>query len=165
MRGINDDEIVDFARLTLEHPWHVRFIELMPVGDMRELDVGARRAERRDPRATRARSRRSTPAPGPARGNGPAAYYHVARRGGNDRRDHADDAHVLRVVQPGAPHRRRPSAHVPVRRSRGGSPRRRCARAQPLEPFFRDALADKPKEHELLQMQVGGLRALSQVGG
>ena len=26
MRGINDDEIVDFARLTLDHPWHVRFI-------------------------------------------------------------------------------------------------------------------------------------------
>ncbi|MEO7964202.1 MAG: radical SAM protein, partial [Gemmatimonadaceae bacterium] len=37
MRGINDDEVVDFARLTLEHPWHVRFIELMPVGDMRDL--------------------------------------------------------------------------------------------------------------------------------
>jgi len=37
MRGINDDEIADFARLTLEHDWHVRFIELMPVGDMREL--------------------------------------------------------------------------------------------------------------------------------
>jgi cyclic pyranopterin phosphate synthase len=35
----------------------------------------------------------------------------------------------------------------------------------PLEPFFRAALAGKPKEHELLQMRVGGLRALSQVGG
>jgi cyclic pyranopterin phosphate synthase len=32
MRGVNDDEFVDFARLTLAHPWHVRFIELMPVG-------------------------------------------------------------------------------------------------------------------------------------
>jgi cyclic pyranopterin phosphate synthase len=30
MRGINDDEIKDFARLTLEKPYHVRFIELMP---------------------------------------------------------------------------------------------------------------------------------------
>ena len=27
------DEILDFARLTLEKPYHVRFIELMPVGD------------------------------------------------------------------------------------------------------------------------------------
>ncbi len=30
MRGINDDEIADFARLTLDKPYHVRFIELMP---------------------------------------------------------------------------------------------------------------------------------------
>lgn len=30
MRGINDDEIEDFARLTFEKPYHVRFIELMP---------------------------------------------------------------------------------------------------------------------------------------
>ncbi|UCD89408.1 MAG: GTP 3',8-cyclase MoaA [Desulfobacterales bacterium] len=30
MRGINDDEIEDFARLTFEKPFHVRFIELMP---------------------------------------------------------------------------------------------------------------------------------------
>src|SRR5436305_6267291 len=37
MRGINDDEIEDLAKLTLAHPWHVRFIELMPVGDMRTL--------------------------------------------------------------------------------------------------------------------------------
>ena len=32
MRGINDDEFADFVRLTIDHPWHVRFIELMPVG-------------------------------------------------------------------------------------------------------------------------------------
>lgn len=30
MRGINDDEIEDLAELTLEKPYHVRFIELMP---------------------------------------------------------------------------------------------------------------------------------------
>ncbi|UCE83112.1 MAG: GTP 3',8-cyclase MoaA [Deltaproteobacteria bacterium] len=30
MRGLNEDEIEDFARLTLEEPYHVRFIELMP---------------------------------------------------------------------------------------------------------------------------------------
>jgi cyclic pyranopterin phosphate synthase len=36
---------------------------------------------------------------------------------------------------------------------------------EPLAPHFRRALAEKPKEHALLQMRVGGLRALSQVGG
>jgi cyclic pyranopterin phosphate synthase len=33
IKGVNDDEILDFARLTLEKPYHVRFIELMPVGE------------------------------------------------------------------------------------------------------------------------------------
>jgi len=33
IKGVNDDEILDFARLTLKKPYHVRFIELMPVGD------------------------------------------------------------------------------------------------------------------------------------
>jgi cyclic pyranopterin phosphate synthase len=32
VRGLNDDEIVDFARLTLERKLHVRFIEFMPIG-------------------------------------------------------------------------------------------------------------------------------------
>lgn len=32
MKGVNDDEILDFARLTLEKPYHIRFIEFMPVG-------------------------------------------------------------------------------------------------------------------------------------
>ncbi len=32
MKGVNDDEFVDFARLALESPYQVRFIEFMPVG-------------------------------------------------------------------------------------------------------------------------------------
>ena len=33
VRGLNDDELADFAALTLDHAWHVRFIELMPVAN------------------------------------------------------------------------------------------------------------------------------------
>ena len=33
IQGVNEDEIVDFARLTLRHPWEIRFIEYMPVSD------------------------------------------------------------------------------------------------------------------------------------
>ncbi len=33
IRGMNDDETVDFARKTLKPGWHVRFIELMPIGN------------------------------------------------------------------------------------------------------------------------------------
>jgi cyclic pyranopterin phosphate synthase len=37
MQGINDDEIVDFARMTVESGWHVRFIELMPLNRTAEF--------------------------------------------------------------------------------------------------------------------------------
>lgn len=33
MKGVNDDEILDFARLSLKKPYHIRFIEYMPVGE------------------------------------------------------------------------------------------------------------------------------------
>jgi len=35
LRGVNDDELVDLARLSLESPLHVRFIEFMPIGQSR----------------------------------------------------------------------------------------------------------------------------------
>ena len=33
LRGYNDDEFVDLARLSLTYPFHIRFIEYMPVGN------------------------------------------------------------------------------------------------------------------------------------
>lgn len=32
MRGVNDDEVLDFARLTIDRPLSVRFLEYMPIG-------------------------------------------------------------------------------------------------------------------------------------
>jgi GTP 3',8-cyclase len=32
MKGVNDDEVTDFAALSLKFPYHVRFIEYMPIG-------------------------------------------------------------------------------------------------------------------------------------
>lgn len=41
MRGVNDDEIRDFAALTYAYPFHIRFIEYMPIGnpDMPSCDL------------------------------------------------------------------------------------------------------------------------------
>lgn len=37
IRGFNDDEVADFALLTRDYPFHVRFIEYMPIGgDIRD---------------------------------------------------------------------------------------------------------------------------------
>ena len=33
LRGYNDDEFVDLARLSLSYPFHIRFIEYMPIGN------------------------------------------------------------------------------------------------------------------------------------
>jgi cyclic pyranopterin phosphate synthase len=77
VRGLNDDEVTDFARRTHSDGWHVRFIELMPIGAnvswagdgvvpipeiqaRIETEVGTLEAVH-----------------GPA-GNGPARYYQLA---------------------------------------------------------------------------------------
>jgi cyclic pyranopterin phosphate synthase len=36
MRGINDDEVLDFAAKTINEGWHVRFIERMPTAGVSE---------------------------------------------------------------------------------------------------------------------------------
>ena len=33
IKGVNDDEILDFVDLAVKKPYHIRFIELMPVGE------------------------------------------------------------------------------------------------------------------------------------
>jgi cyclic pyranopterin phosphate synthase len=37
VRGYNEDDVVELAGLTLSHPWQVRFIEMMPFGDVAEF--------------------------------------------------------------------------------------------------------------------------------
>ena len=163
MRGINDDEIGDFARLTMDRPWHVRFIELMPVGDMRELTW--EHVVPSDEILSRLSSiAELAPAAGPMRGNGPARYYRFPSARGN-----------VGVITPmthtycGSCNRVRLTADGRLRTCLYGDHevnlRDPLRAGEPLTPLYVQALANKPKEHELLQMRVGGLRALSQVGG
>jgi GTP 3',8-cyclase len=163
MRGINDDEVEDFANLTREHPWHIRFIELMPVGDMRELtwEHVVPAAEILDRLSQR---EALGPDAGPARGNGPARYYRYAGAPGSIgvitpmSHTYCDTCNRVRLTADGRLRTCLFGDHeVQLRDAiRAG---------QPLEPLFRRALNEKPREHALLQMQVGGLRALSEVGG
>lgn len=163
MRGINDDEVADFAQLTRENPWHVRFIELMPVGELRDLtwDHVVPSAEV----LTRVQALGVLlPDSGPARGNGPAVYHR-----------YADAPGTIGVITPmthtycSTCNRVRLTADGRLRTCLFGDHevplRDALRRGEPLEPLFVKALAEKPKEHELLQMRVGGLRALSEVGG
>jgi GTP 3',8-cyclase len=164
MRGINDDEIVDFARLTIARPWHVRFIELMPVGEMQHLtfehvvpsdEILARIADALGV---------LEPTAGPARGNGPAAYHRIPGAVGS-----------IGVITPMTHtycercNRVRLTADGRLRTCLFGDHEvdlRTPLRAGiPLAPFVHRALSEKPAAHALLQLRNGGLRALSQVGG
>lgn len=80
IRGINDAELPALARLTLEHPWHVRFIELMPVGNQEDWGEGFPLPGRRyvsvqEMLATLA-PLGLRPDPGPV-GNGPARTFRI----------------------------------------------------------------------------------------
>ena len=104
------------------------------------------------------------PDAGPARGNGPAAYYRFAGAPGS-----------IGVITPmshtycGDCNRVRLTADGRLRTCLYGEEEvsfRDALRAgEPLAPLYASALANKPREHALLQMKVGGLRALSQIGG
>ena len=153
MRGINDDEVCDFARLTFEHDWHVRFIELMPVGEMRELTwdhvvPSEEILDRLDAVAP------LSPVDGPSRGNGPARYFRFSGASGS-----------VGIITPmshtycGSCNRVRLTADGRLRTCLFGEEetdlRTPLREGLPLEPFFRSALASKPEQHRLLQMSVG----------
>ena len=40
VRGYNEQDMLDLARLTLDHPWQVRFIEMMPFGGNNDFQMG-----------------------------------------------------------------------------------------------------------------------------
>lgn len=164
MRGVNDDEVVDFARLTLDNPWHVRFIELMPVGSLEQMtDEMVVPSEEVLSRIQDALGTLSAGG-GPARGNGPAEYYQLDGAAGS-----------IGVITPmthtycGSCNRVRLTADGRLRTCLFGDHevdlRAPLRAGEPLAPFVRQALADKPEAHALLSRRVGGLRALSQVGG
>ena len=164
VRGVNDDEIAALARLALELPVHVRFIELMPVGDMASTGFDHVVPADRILGVARQALGELLPDVGPALGNGPARYYRVPGAPG-----------TIGVITPmthtycASCNRVRLTADGRLRTCLFGDHEvdlRTPLRAGiPLESFVVQALADKPREHALLQLRTGGLRALSQTGG
>jgi cyclic pyranopterin phosphate synthase len=80
IRGMNDTELPDLARLTIDHLWHVRFIELMPVGNTGDWGPGFLGARERFVSVHEMRERLAPlgllKAEAPA-GNGPARTYRI----------------------------------------------------------------------------------------
>ncbi len=165
MRGSNDDEIADFAELTRERPWHVRFIELMPTGSNLDLSRDAFIS------CTEALGRLRAigeiePAAGPG-GNGPATYYRFPGAPGTVgvitpmSHNYCERCNRMRLTASG---QLRPClfGHIET------NLRDPLRRGEDLVPLIAETLRIKPERHWLVQgsdVGSGGLVALSQTGG
>jgi len=171
IRGINDDEVLDFARMTVDQEWHVRFIERMPFNG--EVDfVPTAELQKRiallgelEPRV-------------PATGNGPAAYYRLSGATGTigfitplSEPSFCSRCNRLRLSADG---RLRPCLmsddEIDLR-----TPLRNNAQLPELKRLVLQAVASKPERHHLEKRDsnplkirgAGGAinRRMSQIGG
>lgn len=163
--GSNDDEIADFAAITRDRPWHVRFIEVMPTGSNLDLSrdnyVSCAEALRRIRRLGELE-----PAEGPT-GNGPATYYRFPGAPGSIgvitpmSHNFCDRCNRMRLTADG---QLRPCLFGDLQTDL----RTPLRAGEALEPHIRETLRVKPERHELVQgstLGSGGLVALSQTGG
>ncbi len=165
MRGRNDDEIPEFAAITRHRPWHVRFIEVMPVAG--SLEISAREFVPATEMLDRLRALdRLEPVAGPP-GNGPATYFRFPGALGTVgvitpmSHNYCERCNRMRLTADG---RLRPCLFGDLHTNLRDPLRAGLS----LEPLVRHTLAVKPKRHHLVQGQAigsGGLVALSQVGG
>ena len=165
MRGRNDDEVADFARITRDRPWHVRFIEVMPTGE----NLGVSRDEyvsAEEILASVAAVGDLHPVAGPP-GNGPARYFAFPGAAGTVgvitpmSHNYCGTCNRMRLTADG---QLRPCLFGDLQTDLRGPLRR----GEPVEPLIRRTLRIKPERHWLVQGSdagSGGLAALSQVGG
>ena len=170
MRGVNDDEVVDFARLTLAKPYHIRFIEYMPVNDWEDWRAKyVPMAETRD-RITRELGALTVVNARGADGAGPAENFRLPGAAGV--------VGFITAVSSGSEfcascNRMRLSADGwlrPCLFSDVGvdfrEPLRHGATDADLDALFDEALAVKPKDHELAERpEEKMLRNMVNIGG
>ncbi len=163
MRGINDDELLDFAALTRDG-WNVRFIELMPM-----LRKGGSQPEFLPARVMRDIISSVGPLEPcqPLPGNGPASYYRLPGARG-----------TVGFITPVSDHfcfkcnRLRLTADgklLPCLLAGGEVDLRAALRSgaspEDIRRLILEAVASKPEGHRVCQGEVGQKRPMTQVGG
>ncbi|MGB9791900.1 MAG: GTP 3',8-cyclase MoaA [Thermacetogeniaceae bacterium] len=166
LRGINDGEWVEFARLTLDRPLHVRFIELMPIGAAGEL-IGESYASCREVREEiEKKLGELAPAVG-VEGSGPAEYCRLPGALGTIGFIHAVSEHFcgrcnrLRLTADG---KLRPCLFERREVDLKGALRGGGSREELRQLFFR-ALQLKPASYLEAAGRAESGRAMAQIGG
>ena len=163
IRGTNDDEVLDFARLTIEGDWHVRFIEYMPFanGDERTDNLLVPVAELKGRIETLGKLE-----PTYDSGGGPAKYFRLPGAKGtvgfiSPVSEHfCQGCNRLRLTADG---KLRPCLfsdnEIDLR-----EPLRHGANADDVKDLIREAAACKPEGHRL-KTGVVCERFMAQIGG
>ena len=164
LHGVNDDEIIDFARKTIEEGWHVRFIELIPIGQ------GQGRGRRLFMPISEIRARieeLGTLEPCPMSGNGPAKYFRFPSSRGTIGFISPVTEHIcircnrLRLTAEG---KLRPcllsDEEIDLR-----GPLRRGASSEELCHLIEEAVAAKPQGHQLAKGITSKKQTMAQIGG
>jgi cyclic pyranopterin phosphate synthase len=165
MRGINDDEVLDFARMTYEDGWHVRFIELMPFKGVAEFVPSVELQQHISLLG------KLEPCPDSIgiTGNGPAMYYRLAGARGtigfiNPLTEHSfcSRCNRMRLTPDG---RLRPCLlgedEIDLK-----TPLRNNASMEELKSLILKAVASKQEHHHLEEGNVRLVnRKMSQIGG
>jgi cyclic pyranopterin phosphate synthase len=171
VRGLNDDEVLELARLTLDHTWQVRFIELMPVANGGDWGEGfPPPGERYLPmEATRAQVERlgKLQPVTTATGAGPAQVYRLPGALGTVGFISPISEHIcercnrLRLTADG----RLRLCLLCKREIDLRTPLRAGISDEGLQDLIRQAILSKPAGHHLAQGEKPRDRVMSQIGG
>ena len=168
VRGVNADELPALAWLTIEHEWHVRFIEVMPIGNAQDWGENFPVPSERYVSVQEMRERLSAfdlqPESGP-QGNGPARTFRIPGALGtvgfiSPLGEHfCENCNRLRLTSDG---KLRSCLVIPNEVSL-----RDAVRAgEPLDRYFEKAILNKPQHHNMLAaMPADSQRGMSQIGG
>jgi cyclic pyranopterin phosphate synthase len=167
VRGVNDDELLSLANLSTMHPWHIRFIELMPVGNGGNWGSIFPPVEDRYISVQEMRTilapLKLTPMDN-LPGSGPARSYHFPGAFGS-----------VGFISPLGEHFCQSCNRV---RLTSDGKLRACLlldgeidlvkalrSGQPIQPLFLQAIREKPSGHELLNEHYPSARRMVQIGG
>lgn len=165
-RGFNEEEVVSLARLSIDHPWHIRFIELMPLGSVADFQQEAVVSSAETRRLIEAEMGPLHPLAG-YDGSDPARPYRLAGAAGQL-------GFISSVTEPfcAGCNRFRLTADGKLRlcllRDREVdllAPLRSGCTGDELREIMRVAVWHKPWGHGLPQGEVPQLRLMSQIGG
>ncbi len=167
VNGLNSEEIPSLARLSIENPWHIRFIELMPVGNQQDWGTGFPLTADRYIPVQEMQARLSfyhlEPVESPV-GNGPARTFRIPGALGtvgfiSPLGEHfCQNCNRLRLTADGF---LRPclllDGEINVREA--------LRTNQPVLALIHQAVDAKPKGHELFMEHYPESRRMAQIGG